>query len=135
MDVLRLSRLNISLSRYGYVINILKGGKNGSDVMKIKDLKVGMGQISLEAKVIVAKDIREINKYGRKLTVGYFDLREIAESNSLDEDSSITLVLWNDQLKEVKAGCNVRISNAYVNEWQGERQLTLGKFGTIQVIK
>ena len=44
------------------------------------------------------------------------------------------LTLWNEQIEKVKIGNKIAITNGYVGEWQGEKQLTTGKFGTLEVI-
>jgi replication factor A1 len=43
------------------------------------------------------------------------------------------LTLWNQDIEKVKQGDTVRITNGYVNEFQGEKQLTTGKFGKLEV--
>lgn len=94
--------------------------------MKIKDLKPGTGSVNLEAEVISVDEVREINKYGRTLRV--------ANAKIEDDSGGITLVLWNDDVDKVKKGDKVKIENGYVNEWQGDAQLTPGKFGKIIVL-
>ena len=94
--------------------------------MKISELKPGTGSVMLEAEVASMDSEREVNKYGRKLRVANVTIK--------DDSGSITLVLWNDQIDQVKAGNKVKIENGYVNEWQGASQLTLGKFGKLTVL-
>ena len=94
--------------------------------MKISELKVGTGSISLDAEVVAIEPTREINKYGRKLRV--------ANATIKDDSGTITLVLWNDEIDKVKEGSKIKIENGYVNEWQGNPQLTLGKFGKMTVL-
>lgn len=94
--------------------------------MEIKDLRPGTGSVTLEAKVFSKDNERQINKYGRQLRVANVTLK--------DRSGSITAVLWNDQIDQVKPGDTVRIDNGYVNEWQGSPQLVLGKFGKLTVL-
>lgn len=94
--------------------------------MKINDLKSGQGSVNLEAKVANVDAPREINKYGRVLRV--------ANATLEDSSGSITLVLWNDSIEQVKTGDKIKIDNGYVGEWQGNLQLTLGKFGKMSVL-
>jgi replication factor A1 len=94
--------------------------------MKISELKVGTGSIGLDAEVVSIEAPREINKYGRKLRV--------ANATIKDDSGTITLVLWNDEIDKVKEGSKIKIENGYVNEWQGNPQLTLGKFGKMTVL-
>ena len=94
--------------------------------MNVSELKPGTGNVSLELEVVSKDNEREINKYGRKLRVANFTVK--------DESGSIVLVLWNEQIDQVKEGGKIKIENGYVNEWQGAAQLTLGKFGKLEVI-
>lgn len=94
--------------------------------MNISEMKPGTGSIELEADVVSKDNEREINKYGRKLRVANFTLK--------DDTGSIVLVLWNDEIDKVKEGGKVKIENGYCNEWQGTPQLTLGKFGKLTVL-
>ena len=38
------------------------------------------------------------------------------------------------KLDKVSVGQKVKITNGYVNEWQGKAQLTLGKFGKTEIV-
>jgi len=42
--------------------------------------------------------------------------------------------LWNDAIEKVKEGDKISIKNGYVNTWQDKAQLTLGKFGKMEVL-
>jgi len=94
--------------------------------MKISELTPGVGNVTLEAEVVAVGEPREINKYGRTLRVADVTLR--------DDSGTITLVLWNENIEKVSEGVKVRIENGYVNTWQDKTQLTLGKFGKIDVV-
>lgn len=94
--------------------------------MKISELTPGTGNVNLEAEVVGIEAPRDINKMGRNLRV--------ANATIKDESGTITLTLWNDQIDQVHEGSKVKISNGYVNTWQDKAQLTLGKFGKMEVI-
>ncbi|MFA6530134.1 MAG: OB-fold nucleic acid binding domain-containing protein [Candidatus Micrarchaeia archaeon] len=94
--------------------------------MKISELKAGAGSVAIKAKVISIDSTREINKYGRTL--------KVANATIEDASGKISLVLWNDSIDLVKVGDEVSIENGYVNEWQSNLQLTLGKFGKMTVL-
>lgn len=94
--------------------------------MKINELTPGMGSVNLDAEVVGIEPPREINKMGRNLRV--------ANATIQDDSGTITLVLWNDQIDQVKEGSKVKITNGYVNTWQDKAQLTLGKFGKMDVL-
>lgn len=93
--------------------------------MKIKELQPGQGSVNIKLTVKSLEDIKIINKYGR-------DLR-LRNAVVTDGDDEIKLTLWNDDVDKVKIGSIVKITNGYVNEFQGQKQLTTGKFGKLTV--
>ena len=94
--------------------------------MKISELSSGAGNVSLEAEVTKVGEIREINKYGRQLKVANVTIK--------DESGEIDLVLWNENIDRVKEGDKISIENGYVSEYKGTIQLTLGKFGKMNIL-
>ncbi len=58
----------------------------------------------------------------------------VATATAKDDTGEVKLSLWNDEIDLVKKGIKIKISNGYVNEFQGEMQLTAGKFGKLEVI-
>ncbi|MFH0834768.1 MAG: OB-fold nucleic acid binding domain-containing protein [Candidatus Micrarchaeota archaeon] len=94
--------------------------------MKISELTQGTGNVEIEAEVVGIEDTREINKMGRNLRVANATIR--------DDSGTITLVLWNDAIEKVREGSKIKITNGYVNTWQDKLQLTLGKFGKMEVL-
>lgn len=94
--------------------------------MEIKELKARMGKADVIVTVVEVGEVREFAKFGKQGRV----------ANATVEDSSgkVTLTLWNEQVDLVKPGDKIQIKNGYVNEWQGELQLTTGKFGTLEKI-
>lgn len=95
--------------------------------MAIKDLQSGQGKVNIVGKISEMGDIREFQKFG--------SAGKVANAKLADESGEIVLSLWNEQTEQVKVGDNVKITNGYVKEWQGEKQLSTGKFGTMEVIE
>jgi len=95
--------------------------------MKINELKPRMGNVDIEVEVISVGEPREFEKYGRT--------GRVATAKVKDDTGEVDLSLWNEQVDEVSPGDRIRISNGYVSEWQGNLQLTAGRFGTLTVIK
>lgn len=91
---------------------------------KISELKSGQGNANVEGILKEIGDTRVFNKFGKELKV----------SNAIltDDSGSIKLTLWNDDVSRFNAGDSVKIINGYVGEFQGEKQLTSGKFGKIE---
>ncbi|MEK6928717.1 MAG: OB-fold nucleic acid binding domain-containing protein [Nanoarchaeota archaeon] len=94
--------------------------------MKISELKVGQGKADIEAIVKSKSEPRVINKYGKELRV--------ANAVISDESGEIKLTLWNDDIGKVNVGDTIKITNGYVSEFNGEKQLTNGKFGKLEVV-
>lgn len=95
--------------------------------MKINELKPRMGNVDIEVEVVSVGEPREFEKYGRA--------GKVATAKVKDDTGEIDLSLWNEQVDEVKEGNKLKISNGYVSEWQGNPQLTAGKFGSLTVVK
>jgi len=93
---------------------------------EIKDLQAGKGSVNIEATVKSIEEPRIINKYGRDL--------KIANAIITDGTGEVKLTLWNEDVGKVKVGAIVKITNGYVSEFQGEKQLTSGKFGKLEVV-
>ena len=95
---------------------------------KIKDLKAGMKQVSLKARVLeIPKPKMVTNKWG---TGAYISNALIA-----DETGTIRMSLWNKQIKLVSKGDLIKIGNSKVVSFRGERQLRIGRSGSLSVIQ
>lgn len=95
--------------------------------MEIKDLQARQGNVEIVATVKEISEPREFEKFGKTGKV----------ANAIIEDVSgkIKLSLWNEQVDKVNVGDKVHIANGYVSEWQGELQLTTGKFGQLEIVE
>jgi replication factor A1 len=90
----------------------------------IKDLRIGMNHINLKAKILeVAAPKHVVTRYGNNASV--------AKALIADATGTIKLCLWNEQIDSVAAGDTVQIENAQAFMFRGERQLSLGKKGTL----
>jgi hypothetical protein len=94
----------------------------------IEDLKVGMNHVNLKAKVL------EVTK-PRQVFTRYGNCASLAKAVIADGTGKIKLCLWNDQIDAVSAGDTVQIENARTSTFKGERQLSLGKKGTLNNIE
>ena len=93
----------------------------------IRDLRVGMSHVNLKVKVLeVTKPRHIVTKYGNPAS--------LAKALIANETGKIKLCLWNEQIDSVSAGDTVQIENARVSVFSGERQLSLGKKGTLNNI-
>jgi len=96
--------------------------------MRIADLQDGMRRVDIEAKVLEISEPREVrSRYtGQQL--------KVAEAMISDDTGTVKLVLWNEQIEQVKLDDNVRIENGYIRSFRGEIQLNVGKYGTLTVL-
>jgi len=95
-------------------------------MVKISELVVRQGNVDVEGTIKEVGEMKTFNKFGKELRV--------ADAILEDDSGSIKLTLWNDDATSFKEGDSVKISNGYVNEFQGEKQLTSGKFGKIEKV-
>ncbi|HYB93176.1 MAG TPA: OB-fold nucleic acid binding domain-containing protein [archaeon] len=87
----------------------------------IKELKDGMTDVTVKAKVTDKSETREVySRYG-------FNVHRVANATISDGTGSIKLVLWNDQIREVAVGNDIEIENGYVKTFRGELQLSVGR--------
>jgi replication factor A1 len=94
----------------------------------IGDLRHGMTHVNLKAKVLeVTKPKQVFTRYGNYAT--------LAKAVIADGTGEIKLCLWNEQIDAVSAGDTVQIENARTSTFRGERQLSLGKNGTLSNIE
>ncbi len=95
--------------------------------MAITDLQARQGKVDIVAEVVEKGDVREFEKFGKK--------GKVCDAKIKDSSGDIKLTLWNEQTELVNVGDKVHITNGYVGEWQGEKQLSTGKFGKLEVVE
>ncbi|MGD8566210.1 MAG: OB-fold nucleic acid binding domain-containing protein [Candidatus Bathyarchaeota archaeon] len=96
--------------------------------MKIRDIKEGDNEITIEAEVTEKSYAREVrSKFGHRTL-------KVAEATLKDETGIITLVLWNEQISQVMVGDKVKIENGYAKSFRNVLQLSTGRHGTLTVI-
>jgi len=93
-------------------------------VFKISELVAGKGNVDIEGTIIEIGEARTFNKFGKQGVVATAILK--------DDSGSVKLTLWNDDASRLKQGDKIKLVNGYVGEFQGEKQLTSGKFGKIE---
>jgi len=95
--------------------------------MEIKDLQPRQGKVEVKLEVVEKGDAREFEKFGKK--------GKVCSAKAKDASGEIVLSLWNEQVDQVGVGDTIQIKNGYVSEYQGEKQLSTGKFGQLDIIK
>ncbi|UZE94251.1 MAG: DNA-binding protein [Candidatus Pacearchaeota archaeon] len=94
--------------------------------MKIADLKVGQKADIEEATIAEIGEIRTFVRFGRPIRV--------ATATVKDDTGTINMSLWNEDIDRVKEGDKIKLTNGFCKEFQGEKQVTTGKLGKIEVI-
>ena len=95
--------------------------------MQISELKARQGKVELEAEITQKGEVRTFDKFGKQ--------GRVCNATIKDDSGEMKLTLWNDEIDTVKVGDKIKISNGYVNEFQGEKQLTAGRFGKLEILK
>jgi replication factor A1 len=96
--------------------------------LKIVDLEPRMKKVTITARVVETPEPRIVNtRWGTSARV----------SNALlaDETGTIRLSLWNNKINNVSVDDVIKIENAKVTRFRGERQLRLGRNGELNVIE
>lgn len=91
--------------------------------MKISELKPKQGNVELQAEVTDMGEVREFQKFGNP--------GRVVNATIKDDSGSVALTLWNEQIDAVKVGDKIELKDGFVNEWQGEMQVTTGRKGTL----
>ena len=92
----------------------------------IRDLRVGMRHINLSAKVLAIPEPTLVNtRFGNSAVVANALIR--------DETGTIKLCLWNKQIDSISVGDAVQIRDAQAFAFRGEKQLRIGRKGTLSV--
>ena len=95
--------------------------------MNVKEIRPGQGKIDVEIEVVGIGEIRQFERYGRN--------GRVVTATAKDTSGEISLTLWNDEIDKVKVGAKVKIVNGYCSEFQGEKQLSAGKYGKLEIIE
>ncbi len=96
--------------------------------LKVEDLRVGLKKVNLIAQVFETSEPSKVHTQFRDNAV---------VSNALigDETGKVLLCLWDQQVNAVSVGDCIEVKNAHVAMFKGEKQLRLGKNGTVTVLE
>src|SRR3989338_7163157 len=94
--------------------------------MELKDLKPNSGKIDVVVHVVTKESPRTFDKFGKK--------GKVCNALVQDETDKVTLTLWNEDVDKVEVGDKVHVQNGWCSEYKGEKQLSAGKFGKIEVV-
>ena len=95
--------------------------------MEVKDLQPRQGNVDIVLEVADKGEIREWTKFGKT--------GRVCSATARDSTGEIKLTLWNEDIEKVGVGDKIEIKNGYVGEYQGEMQLSTGRFGQLTVLE
>ena len=92
--------------------------------MKIGDLREGMKKVNVIAEVLETAEPSKVHTQFR-------DNALVSNAVIGDETGKVMLCLWDQQVNAVSMGDHIEVRNVHVASFKGEKQLRLGKNGTI----
>jgi len=92
--------------------------------LKIENLRVGMKKVNVIAKVLETSEPSKVHTQFR-------DNALVSNAWIGDDTGKIMLCLWDQQVNAVSLGDCIEVKNAHVAMFKAEKQLRLGKNGTI----
>jgi len=84
-------------------------------------------------KVDISGEITGMNE-ARTVVLKDGSAARVCDTVFRDGSDGIKLSLWDDDINKCKVGSKVRIENGYVTTYRGERQLNIGKFGSLHFL-
>jgi len=124
-----LSRKNISFDSWMNTDKIRKqlSRQNSVSPLLIQNLRHGMKKVNLEAEILeTQKPQLFYSQYGSTIL--------LTNAVISDETGKVKLCIWGEKSNSAVVGDIVQIKNASVRTFKGERQLSLGKTGTISIL-
>jgi len=95
--------------------------------VKINEIKRGMSNIALQAKIVDISPPRQVQTK--------FGVRSVADATLEDDSGQITLSLWENNITSVRVGDMVNVSGAYTTEFRDKLQLNIPRIGKIEIVK
>jgi replication factor A1 len=96
--------------------------------LKIQDLHAGMKKVNVMAEVLETSEPSKVHTQFR-------DNALVSNARIGDETGKVMLCLWDQQVNSVAVGNYIEVKNAHVATFKGEKQLRLGKNGSITILE
>ena len=91
--------------------------------MKVKEVKAKQSIPEIELEVVSKGEVRDFaNDRGSG---------KVCSAAAKDDTGEIKITLWNEQCDQIQEGDKVKIENGWCSEYQGEKQVSTGKFGKL----
>jgi len=92
--------------------------------MKISEVKPYNNATLEEVEVISKGEVREFVKFDKPSRVCSCVIK--------DDSGEMELTLWNDEIDTVEEGEKLKITDGWVKEWNGKKQISTGRNGKIE---
>lgn len=87
----------------------------------IADLQDGAKHVNVTGKIVELSESRTVQN------------QKVMDATLADENATIKLVLWNNDIDRVEQGSQVKVEQGYVTSYKGELQLNIGKWGKLTI--
>ncbi len=102
--------------------------QTSKEPIMVQNMRHGMKRVNFQAQIIETPTASIVQtRYGNSA--------KLTNALVADETGKIKICLWNEQADLLNVGDTVQIKDAAVCTFKGERQLRLGKKGTITVVQ
>ena len=91
--------------------------------MKVNEVKAKQAVDEIELEIVSKGEARD---FATERSSG-----KVCNAAGKDDTGDIKLSLWNEQCEQINEGDKVKIENGWCGEYQGEKQLSTGKFGKL----
>ena len=93
--------------------------------MKVNELKDKKGVDEITLKVVSKEEPRDVR--GGSLRV--------CNATGEDDTGKVTITLWNDDIDRVNEGETIKITKGWAQVYNGNMQISSGKFGKIEKVE
>ncbi|MBU3905112.1 MAG: DNA-binding protein [Nanoarchaeota archaeon] len=95
-------------------------------------MKISETQVNANADIVgnikAIEDLKQVTtKFGTQVSLTVAILE--------DDSGTIKLNLWGSQSEGIEEGKTVEIKNGFVKEFKGEKQISVGKMGSVKVVE
>ena len=94
--------------------------------MEIKDLQANQGKVDLVLEIVEKEEPRTFEKFGKS--------GKVCNVKVKDASGEVKMTLWNEDVDKVSQEDKMHLENDWCSEYQGEKQISAGKFGKIEVV-
>lgn len=95
--------------------------------MKVADLADRSEVDEIELEIVDKEEPREFDSQGSSGRVCNAVGRD-------DDGDTVTVTLWNEEIDEVDVGQRVRIVDGWSKRYEGEMELSSGRYGELEVV-